>query len=128
MQFLDLARHDYAAAPAEYLDARSAAFTQQVDGVLEVFDVAALIRGHGDALHVFLDGGRYDLVDRPVMAEVNDFDPARLQDAAHDVDRGVMAVEQAGCGDEADFVFRLFALFGGLHAEIGHGAVPSVCR
>ncbi len=42
-----------------------------------------------------------DLVDRAVVAEMDDLGAARLQHAADDVDRGVVAVEQAGGGDEA---------------------------
>ena len=38
---------------------------------------------------------------RAVVAEVDDFGALRLDQPAHDVDRGVVAVEQAGGGDEA---------------------------
>ena len=67
---------------------------QQVDHVLEVLDVAALVRADGDALHVFLQRRRDDLVDRAVVAEVDHLGAHALQDAPHDVDRRVVAVEQ----------------------------------
>jgi hypothetical protein len=35
------------------------------------------------------------------MAEVDHLGALRLEDAAHDVDRGIVAVEQAGGRDEA---------------------------
>jgi hypothetical protein len=38
---------------------------------------------------------------RAVVAEVDHFRALRLDQPAHDVDRGVVAVEQAGGGDEA---------------------------
>ena len=38
------------------------------------------------------------------MAEMDHFRAAGLKNAAHDVDRGVVTVEQAGGGDKADFV------------------------
>ena len=49
VQLLDLGRHDHAAAAAEDLDVRAAALAQQVEHVLEVLDVAALVRRDGDA-------------------------------------------------------------------------------
>ena len=48
-----------------------------------------------------------DLVDRAVVPEMDHLAAARLQDAAHDVDRGVVAVEQARRRDEAHLVRRL---------------------
>ena len=42
-----------------------------------------------------------------VVAEVDHLAAGRLQDAPHDVDRRVVAVEQRGRGDEADLVDRL---------------------
>ena len=44
VQLGDLARQDDAAAAAEDLDVLAAALAQQVDHVLEVLDVAALVR------------------------------------------------------------------------------------
>ena len=102
----DLARHDHAAAAAEDLDVPAAALAQQVDHVLEVLDVAALVRADRDALRVLLQRGRDDLVDRAVVAEVDHLGALALQDAPHDVDRRVVAVEQARRGDEADGVRR----------------------
>jgi hypothetical protein len=41
------------------------------------------------------------LVDAAVVAEVDDLGALGLDQPAHDVDRGVVAVEQAGGGDES---------------------------
>ena len=79
---------------------------QQVDHVLEVLDVAALVGADRDALHVFLQRRGDDLVDRAVVAEVDHLGAHALQDAAHDVDRRVVAVEQRRGGDEAHLVRR----------------------
>jgi hypothetical protein len=64
--------------------------------------VAALVGADGDPLDVLLDGRLGDLVDRAVVTEVDDLAPLGLEEAPHDVDGGVVAVEQAGGGDEAD--------------------------
>lgn len=41
------------------------------------------------------------------MAQVDDLATRGLQNAAHDVDGGIMPIEQTGSGNEADFMFRL---------------------
>ncbi len=75
---------------------------QPVDEVLEVLDVASLVRADGDALGVLLDGRRHDLVHRTVVSEMDHLGPLGLQQPAHDVDGGIVAVEQAGGGHETD--------------------------
>ena len=81
------------------------------------------IGGDGDALHVFLQRGVDDLLHRAVVAEVDHLGAGRLQDAAHDVDRGIVAVEQRGGGDEAHLVLRLVGtdLLG--NGQVGHGVL-----
>src|SRR6266853_1145649 len=122
LKLADLVCDDHAAAAAEHLDVLPAAAAQQVDHVLEVLDVAALVRGDRDALHVFLQRGRNDFVDRAVVAEMDHFGAARLQDAAHDVDGRVVAVEKRGRRHETDLVLGLvFGVPGG--TQIGHGCL-----
>lgn len=106
VQFRDLGWHDDAAATTEHLDVGTAALAQQVDHVLEVLDVAALVAGDRDALHVFRQGSGDHLVDGTVMSEVHDLDAMRLQDAAHDVDGSIVAVEQRSGRHEAHLVGR----------------------
>jgi hypothetical protein len=80
---------------------------QQVEHVLEELDVPALVRGDGDAVRVFLQRAVDDLLDRAVVAEVDHLASAALQDPAHDVDRRVVAVEEARRGHEAHLVHGL---------------------
>ena len=94
LQFLALVQRDGAAATAEYADVLSATLAQQVDHVLEELDVPTLIGGNGDGVGVFLDGCAHDVQHAAVVAEVDDFRALRLDQAAHDVDGGVMAVKQ----------------------------------
>ncbi len=69
---------------------------------------------------VFLQRGGGDLPDRAVVAEMDHFRAARLQDAAHDVDRGVVPVEKRGRRHETDLVPGLvLGVPGG--TQIGHG-------
>ena len=98
---------DHAAAAAEDLDVTAPAFFQQVEHVAEELVVPALVRRHRDALGVFLDRCVDDLLHRSVVSEVDYLSTCRLGDATEDVDRRVVTVEQAGCRDKADLVFRL---------------------
>ena len=84
--------------------------------------MAALVAAHGDALGVLLQRGRDDLVDRAVVPQVDHLGAHALEDASHDVDRGVMAVEQARGGDEAHLVGGP-VVGEGLEfcGEVGHG-------
>ena len=110
-QALDLVGDDDPAATADDLDVAGAGLAQQLDEVLEVLDVAALVGGDGDALDVLLDRGVDDLADAAVVAEVDHLGALALHDPPHDVDRRVVAVEQARGGDDADRVRR--------HVELG---------
>ena len=106
LQLPDLRGHDDAAASAEHLDVLAAALPERVDDVLEVLEVAALVRADGDALRVLLQRRGDDLVDRAVVPEVDHLGPHVHQDPPHDVDRCVVAVEQRRGGDDADLVLR----------------------
>ncbi len=121
-QGADFARHDHAAAAAKYLHLGAAALAQQIDHVLEILHMPALVGADGNALHILLQGGRHHLIDRAVVPKVDHLGSHALQQPAHDVDGGVVAVEQAGGGDEAHLVAR--AVFGqGLEVgvQVGHG-------
>ena len=63
--------------------------------------MAALVRAHGDALDVFSNGGVYDFIDGPVVAQVDNLGTLSLEEPADDVDGGVVAVEQARRRDKA---------------------------
>ena len=94
LEFLDLVRRDRAAAAHDDADVRRAEVAQHVDHVLEVLDVAALVRTARDAVGVFLQRRAHDVGDAAVVAEVHDFGAVRLQQPADDVDRGVVTVEE----------------------------------
>ena len=106
MQFLDLAGKDCTSAPAENLDMPAAILVEQVFHVFKEFHMTALVAGDGDSLHIFLDGAFNDLVHAAVMTQVDDFGALALQDAAHDVDGGIVSIKKAGGGNNADFVLR----------------------
>jgi hypothetical protein len=128
VQFLDFGRDDDTTAAAEHLDVAAAALAQQVEHVLEELDMAALVRRDRDAVRIFLQRAGDDFLDRLVVPEMDDLAARRLQDPPHDVDRRVVAVEQAGGRHEADLVDRLVdqRLFG--YGEVGHVGLPAVLR
>ena len=110
MQLADLGGHDHAATAAENLHMTRTIGAQQVDHVLEVLDMTALIGRHRDALHIFLQRAVDHLAHRAVMTQMYDLAAHALQNAPHDVDRRIMAVEERGRGDEPDLVRH--AVFG----------------
>ena len=100
----DLLGDDDATAAAHDPDVTRAVLAEQLHEVLEVLDVAALVGGDGDALHVLLDRRVDDLLHGAVVAEVDHLGALALHDAPHDVDRRVVPVEQARGRDDADVV------------------------
>ena len=66
---------------------------------------------------VLLDGCDDDLLHRAVVPEMHDLGPGGLEDPAHDVDRGVVPVEQARRGDETNPGGGLGAGLGGMRAD-----------
>jgi len=71
VQLSDLVGHDHAAAPAVHHGVRAALGPQAIDQVAEELDVPALVGADRDALGVLLDRRPHDLVDGPVVAEVD---------------------------------------------------------
>jgi len=66
----------------------------------EEFHVAALVGGHAHGLGVLLHRGLGDLRNAPVVPQVDDLGALGHQEAPHEVDGGVVAVEQGGGGDD----------------------------
>ena len=126
-ELADFLGSNRAAAAGEHPDVAGVVLAQHVDHVLQVLDVAALVAGQRDAVGVFLQRGADHVLDRAVVAQVHHFRALRLDQPAHDVDRGVVAVEQAGRSDEAQR-----RRFGVLLREIrgggAHGAHPQCFR
>ena len=68
--------------------------------------MATLVGTDSDALRIFFNGRINNFLDLPVVPKVDDFHAGRLKNAPHDVDRRIMAIKQACCGDESDAVIR----------------------
>ena len=102
VQIFNFARNNHPTAATKYFNMRSAAFLEQIDHVLEEFDMPALVAAHGDALHVFLNCRGDDFFDRAIVAEMDHFRTHALQNAAHDVNRCVVTVEEAGRRHESN--------------------------
>jgi hypothetical protein len=99
---------------------RTAVIPKPVDKVAEVLHVAALVGADGHTLDVFGHGGPHHFVDRAVVAEMHDLRPLGLEEPPHDVDGGVVPVEQAGRGHESHRVSR--------PVEVSHGATGTAPR
>ncbi len=69
-------------------------FFQHVHHVFEIFIVPALVGRTGDRVRIFLQCCAHDFPHRTVMAQVNDFRTMLQQQAANQVDRGIVSVKQ----------------------------------
>ena len=125
LQFAYLRRHDDATAATKHLNVRAAALPEQVDHVLEILDVPALVGTDGDALRVFLQCRRHDLVDAAVVPQVDHLGTHAHQDAAHDVDGRIVPVKQAGGRHKTHLVDRaVLAKRLEFSGQVGHGRTP----
>jgi hypothetical protein len=82
----------------------TAILIQQIFHVFEKFYMASLVTGNSDALYIFFNGTLYYFGYTAVVPEVNDFCTLALQDAAHDVDGRIVAIEQRGSGYNSNFL------------------------
>ena len=122
VQLTQLLGHNHPAAATEYLDVFAAARFQQVDHVFEKLDVAALVGGDGNALNIFLQGGIDNFLHRAVMTEMDNFHSGGLENAAHDVDGGIVAVKERGRGNKTNFVSGLVQRFLTGRGWVHHGS------
>ena len=72
---------------------------QELAQVQEELDVAPLVRAYGHGPCALLDCRPGDLVGEAIVAQVDDFSARLDESAAHQVDRGVMAVVERRRGD-----------------------------
>ena len=93
MECLDFLGKNGAAAAAENADVASTPFVEEVLHVFEILHVPPLVGRHGNGLNVFFNGTIHHFVYRAVVTQVYDLATRPLQDAAHDVDGGIMPVK-----------------------------------
>ena len=117
LEVLNLGGQNDAAAAAEEFDVARAPLFEEVVHVLEVLVVAALVAGNGNGLGIFLNGAVHDFLHRAVVAQVDNLRAAALNNAAHDVDGGVVPIKEGGGRDDPDVVFGFIRSYGSLHSE-----------
>ena len=125
----DLLGSDRAAAAHHDPDMLGAGLPEQIHHVAEVLVVPALVGTAGYGVGVFLQRGSDDVCDAPVMPKVYDLGAVRLQQPPHDVDGGIMPVEQRRGRHEPQ---RRSAGIGGRQAGVvgcgAHGCVGTLSR
>lgn len=106
-QLLNLIRQNHTPTAGKYLDMASTLLLEEVIHVFEIFRVATLVAGHSNGLGIFLYGGIDHLFNAPVVAQVDHFTTCSLYDPAHDIDGRIMAIEEAGSGNDTHLVLGL---------------------
>jgi hypothetical protein len=71
--------------------------------------MSALIGGNADSVSIFLYGTVDDLIDRPVVAQVDDLNARILEHPSHDIDGDIMPIEK-GCGGDNSYLVLWFIL------------------
>ncbi len=93
---------DRAAAAAEDFDVTPATFAQKIDNLCEKFDVTTIVARDTDRAHIFLDRGTDDIADRPMVAEINDFDSVANELKIDCVDGAVVSVTNWDSGQDSN--------------------------
>ena len=92
-QRFDFVRGNRPSTAAENLDMTRIRFAQPIYHVTKELVMAALIGTNGYTIRILLDRRPHNVVHTAVMAEVNDLGALCLNEASHDIDGGVVAVE-----------------------------------
>ena len=119
VEFFDLLGDDGPPAAAEDPDVFCAQLAQAIHQVAEELEVSSLVGGDRDGVGVLLDRGRDDLVDGAIVTQMNHLGALSLEDAPHDVDGGIVTVEQRRGGHQSNGVR---SLRGGRDCGGGHWA------
>jgi hypothetical protein len=93
---------DRASSSSEDLDIVCAFFPQKIDDGCEEFDVSTVITRDANGPHVFLDGGTDDVGYRPMIAEINHFDPVPDKFQVDGVDRAIVAIANGYRGQNSN--------------------------
>ena len=59
--------------------------------------MSSLIRGHRNGIGIFLYGCGNNFLNTTIVTQMNNLDTGSLNDTTHNIDRGIVAIEQ-GCG------------------------------
>jgi hypothetical protein len=102
LERLDLVRSDRSSTAAIHEDRSTSALPQPVHQVPEELHVAALIGRDRHRVHVLLDRSLHEFVHRTVVSQVDHLGALGLQEPAHDVDGGVVPIEQRSRRQHAD--------------------------
>ena len=93
---------DCPAAAAKNFDIVGAAFAQKIDNFRKKFDVPAVVARNPDRAHILLDRRAYDVPNRPMITEINDFDPMPDEFEIDCVDRAVVSVANRNSGKDTN--------------------------
>ena len=88
-------------------DMSTASFLQQIEHILEVFHMSALVRRHRNCIRILFNRTIHNFIYTSVVTKVNHLSTTTLHDTTHDIDRSIMTIEKGGCCNNSDFIFRL---------------------
>src|SRR5690625_1724083 len=78
---------------------------KQVIHIFKVFVMSSLIRCHRNCLNIFLNSRIYNFFNTSVMTKVNYFYTGSLDNTAHNVDGGIMAIKKRSSSNYSNIIF-----------------------
>ena len=75
--------------------------------IAKILHMPTLIRTQRYALNILLNSTMYNLVNATVMPQMDHLRSATLQNTPHNINRRIMPIEQACCGNYPDLIFAL---------------------
>src|SRR6185312_4952630 len=102
LQLFNFRWKDGSPAATKNADMSATAFRQQVFQVFKEFNMSALVRSDGNGLYIFFDRRFRNFLYTPVMPEMNHLHALALKYPAHDIDGGIMSVEERSGRQQPD--------------------------
>jgi hypothetical protein len=80
------------AAATENFDVVGAFLAEKIDNLRKKLDVPAVVTRNADRAHILLDRRPNNIANRPMVAQINDFDPVPDELEIDRVDRAVVSI------------------------------------
>ena len=110
MQLVDFIINNNAATTPKNVNMGGAALFEKLHHVFKILHMSALVRTHGNTLHIFLNSTVHDFLHRSVVSKMDNLSSGTLQYSPHDIDTCVVTIKKAGRRHKSYFMLGLVYL------------------